>query len=129
MIIGLLFLILFAILFPKALKFLLLLMFIGGTMILGEVHAKPAATDHDAGILSCAAIVNNGWARMPDVADYVLGKPNSDKLGYGSECHIGSLVFAQCFIEPKWSVREAVNALIHKAVTGKPLPNTPVCGA
>jgi hypothetical protein len=40
MIIALLFLILFALLFPKALKFLLALMFIGGIMILGEVHAS-----------------------------------------------------------------------------------------
>src|ERR1700738_2703404 len=39
MIAALLFLILFAILFPRALKFLLLLMFIGAIMILGEVHA------------------------------------------------------------------------------------------
>src|ERR1700730_12557020 len=124
MIIALLFLILFAILFPKALKFLLLLMFIGGIMILGEAHAEV-----DAGTIPCTDIVNNGWSHMPDIADYVRGKPNSDKLGFGSECHIGSLVFAQCFIEPKWSVREAVNALIHKAVTGKRLPNTPVCGA
>ena len=39
MIVALLFLILFAILFPKALRFLLALLFIGGIMILGEVHA------------------------------------------------------------------------------------------
>jgi hypothetical protein len=41
MIVALLFLILFALLFPKALKFLLFLMFLGGIMILGEVHAAP----------------------------------------------------------------------------------------
>lgn len=42
MIIGLLlFLILFAILFPKALKFLLLLLFIGGIMVIGGAHAAP----------------------------------------------------------------------------------------
>jgi hypothetical protein len=40
MIYALLFLILFAILFPKALRFLFALMFIGGIMALGEVHAK-----------------------------------------------------------------------------------------
>jgi hypothetical protein len=39
MIIALLFLILFAILFPRALRFLFALIFIGGIMILGEVHA------------------------------------------------------------------------------------------
>jgi hypothetical protein len=39
MIIALLFLILFAILFPGALRFLFVLLFIGGIMILGEVHA------------------------------------------------------------------------------------------
>jgi hypothetical protein len=44
MIYALLFLILFAILFPKALRFLFALLFIGGIMILGEVHAGPMAT-------------------------------------------------------------------------------------
>jgi hypothetical protein len=45
---------------------------------------------------------------MPDVADYVLAKLGSDKLGYGSECHIGSLVFSQCWLEPRWSVKKAI---------------------
>ena len=40
MIYALLFLILFAILFPKALRFLFALLFIGGIMLLGEVHAN-----------------------------------------------------------------------------------------
>jgi hypothetical protein len=40
MIIALLFLILFALLFPKALRFLFALLFIGGVMVLGEVHAN-----------------------------------------------------------------------------------------
>jgi hypothetical protein len=39
MICALLFLILFAILFPKALRFLFALLFIGGIVLLGEVHA------------------------------------------------------------------------------------------
>jgi hypothetical protein len=43
MIIALLFLILFAILFPKALRFLFALLFIGGIMILGKVHAGTTA--------------------------------------------------------------------------------------
>jgi hypothetical protein len=63
---------------------------------------------HDVGAVS----VRNGWAHTPDVTDYVLAKPHSDKLGYSSPCHIESLVFAQCFLEPRWSVKEAVNALI-----------------
>jgi len=45
MIIALLFLILFAILFPRALKFLFALMFIGGIVVLSEPHAKPAPAD------------------------------------------------------------------------------------
>jgi hypothetical protein len=40
MVIALLFLILFAILFPKALRFLFALLFLGGIMVLGEVHAN-----------------------------------------------------------------------------------------
>jgi len=39
MIVALLFLIFFAILFPKALRFLFALLLIGGIMVLGEVHA------------------------------------------------------------------------------------------
>jgi hypothetical protein len=55
MIIALLFLILFAILFPKALRFLFALLFIGGIMMLGEVHAadqtcKNAAAYQVAGV-------------------------------------------------------------------------------
>jgi len=42
MIIMMLFVILLAILFPAALRLLLALMLIGGIMIIGEVHAKPA---------------------------------------------------------------------------------------
>jgi hypothetical protein len=39
MIVALLFLIFFAILFPKVLRFLFALLFIGGIMVLGEAHA------------------------------------------------------------------------------------------
>src|ERR1700746_1708181 len=79
--------------------------------------------------LSRDTIIREGWNKMPDVAEYIRAKPGSDKLGYVSECHLGSLVFAQCFLEPKWSVKKAIDVLIHKAVTGKRLPKTPVCGA
>jgi hypothetical protein len=79
--------------------------------------------------LSCRDLIDAGWKNMPDVADYVLAKPGLDKLGFGSECHIGSLVFSQCWLEPRWSVKKAIDVLIHKAVTGKRLPETPVCGA
>lgn len=79
--------------------------------------------------ISCRDLVDAGWKNMPDVADYVLAKPGSDKLGYGSECHIGGLVFSQCWLEPKWSVGKAVDTLIAKAARGKRLPDTPACGA
>jgi hypothetical protein len=78
---------------------------------------------------SCDEMVGNGWYKMPDIAEYILAKPGSDKLGFGSECHLGSLVFAQCFLEPRWSVDKAIDVLIRKAVTGKALPKTPMCGA
>jgi hypothetical protein len=51
--------------------------------------------------LSCGDLINAGWKNMPDVADYILAKPGADKLGYGSECHLGSLVFSQCWLEPR----------------------------
>jgi hypothetical protein len=79
--------------------------------------------------LSCDEIVRSGWDKMPDVADYIQTLPGSDQLGFGSECHLGSLVFAQCFVEPRWSVKKAIDTLIWKATHGKRLPDTPVCGA
>jgi hypothetical protein len=127
MIIALLFLILFAILFRGALRFLFALIFIGGIVILGEVHAEN--NRHDIGAISCYTIINKGWANMPDVTDYVKAKPNSDILGYGSPCRMDSLVFAQCFLEPRWSVKTAVDTLFRKALTGKRLPDVPICGA
>jgi hypothetical protein len=95
------------------------------TLLIGIANAN----ERNTGSISCATIVNNGWRRMPDIADYVREKQNSDKLGYGSECHIGSLVFAQCFIEPRWSVKQAVDELINKAIAGESLPGERVCGA
>ena len=79
--------------------------------------------------LSCRDLIDAGWKNMPDVVDYVLSKPGSDKLGYGSECHIGGLIFSQCWLEPRWSVKHAIDVLIYKAVHGKRLPDTPACGA
>ena len=114
-------------LFPKALRFLFALLFIGGIVVLSEAHAKP----YNAGRLSCAKITGEGWYHMPieDVTNFALANPNADKLGYGSSCHIGSLVFAQCFLEPQWSVQQAVDELINKALAGEPLPGERVCGA
>jgi hypothetical protein len=96
MIMALLFLILFAILFSKVLRFLFVLLFIVGIAILGEAHAKPATLN----TLLCSDIVGNGWNHMPDIADYIKTQPGYDKLGYGSECNLGSLVFSQCWLEP-----------------------------
>lgn len=79
--------------------------------------------------LSCDTIVRKGWDKMPDVADYIRTIPGSEKLGFGSECHLGSLVFAQCFVEPRWTVGKAVDELIRKARAGQRLPDTPACGA
>jgi hypothetical protein len=80
--------------------------------------------------LSCDELIRNGWDRMPDVADYIHTLRGSDRLGFGSECHLGSLVFAQCFAESRrQTVREAIAALIWKATHGKRLPDTPACGA
>ena len=140
MIAALLFLILFAILFPKALRFLFALLFIGMIVALGQAHAGYDCHDgkfddctaqwsrdhapngavplclkwpcehgdtpvvetpeHDVGLISCQTIIDGGLSHMPDIADYVLTKPHSDKLGYGSECRISGLVFAQCAIQP-----------------------------
>lgn len=149
----LLFLILFALLFPKALKFILALMLIGGIMILGEVHAKPRlhSTDcsgpimklppgceiefqdnerrPDINSLICQDIIGTGWNHMPEIADYIKTKPNAEKLGYGSECHLDALVFSQCWLEPHWPVTKAINALLRKAANGEKLPDTPACGA
>jgi hypothetical protein len=68
--------------------------------------------------LSCSAVVGEGWNHMPDVTDYVDAQPGADKL-----------VFSQCWLEPRWSVAAAINALLRKAATGKELPDVPACGA
>ena len=78
---------------------------------------------------SCRDLVGAGWDHMPDVTDYVLSKPGSDKLGFASPCHIDSLVFSQCWLEPRLSVKQAIGLLLAKAKEGKELPDMPVCGA
>jgi hypothetical protein len=87
----------------KYLTIILFALFIGGIMVLGEVHASENNPTAIIGRMSCAKITGEGWDHMPieDITKFTLAKPNSDKLGYGSECHIASLVFAQCFLEPR----------------------------
>jgi len=79
--------------------------------------------------LSCRDIAGAGWDHMPSMSDYVKTQPGAGKLGYESPCHIDSLVFAQCWLEPRWSVLKAVDALLRKAANGKKLPDIPACGA
>jgi hypothetical protein len=111
-------------------KYLTALFFI---MTLGAAHANeiPHTSMNTIGRMSCATITGNGWDHMPieDITIFALANPNSDKLGYGSECHISSLVFAQCFLEPRWLVKQAVDELINKALAGERLPGERVCGA
>ena len=99
------------------------------TTVFNAEAGEPAMNDDLSQKLSCRDLIDAGWKNMPDVADYVLAKPGANKLGYGSECHIGSLVFSQCWLEPRWSVKKAIDVLIDKAIHGKRLPDTPVCGA
>jgi hypothetical protein len=103
-------------------------------LVLAAMTGVSQAGAHKNGVelfapFSCDTIVRSGWDKMPDVADYIKSLPGSEKLGFGSECHLGSLVFAQCFLEPRWSVKRAIDELIRKARDGKKLPDTPVCGA
>lgn len=60
--------------------------------------------------------------------DYISSLPNADKLGFGSPCHLGNLVDAECKLHPTVSVLDAINELMVKAQTGN-LPHTPRCGA
>jgi hypothetical protein len=99
------------------------------TLSVSPAFAENVLNDELAKKLSCRDLIDAGWKNMPDVVDYVLAKPGANKLGYGSECHIGSLVFSQCWLEPRWSVKKAVDELVYKAVHNKRLPETPVCGA
>jgi hypothetical protein len=94
-----------------------------------NVNNAPASASTDLEKLSCNDVTRKGWDNMPDVTDYVEAQPGADKLGFGSPCHIDSLVFSQCWLEPKWSVLKAINALLRKAATGKKLPDVPICGA
>jgi hypothetical protein len=70
-----LFLILFAILFPKALRLLFALLFIGGIMLLGEVHARPA---------QCSLAVN-GKVYINKICNGEFEKDGSFTLGAGQK--------------------------------------------
>jgi hypothetical protein len=100
-----------------------------GHFVATRKNCPTITIDEDVGAISCLTITDKGWSNMPDVTDYVKARPNASILGYGSPCRIDSLVFAQCFLEPQWSVKKAVDTLFRKALTGKRLPDTPVCGA
>ncbi len=77
---------------------------------------------------TCGDLVGEGWAHMPDVSGYVLSRPGAVKLGFGSPCNIDSLVFSQCWLEPRLSVKQAIDLLLAKARAGKKLPDVPMCG-
>ena len=96
---------------------------------IADAGDKPTSARTDLEKLSCNDVTRKGWDNMPDVTDYVKAQPGADRLGYGSPCAINSLVFSQCWLEPKWSVLKAINALLRKAATGKKLPDVPACGA
>jgi len=82
---------------------------------------------------TCSDLVNHGlpslFRDIPDVEDYVRAKPGSDKLGFDSDCYIDNLVFSQCWLKPKLTVKQAIDLLLAKARDGKKLPDTPACGA
>ena len=85
MIIALLFLILFAILFPKALRFLFALLFIGGIVALGEVRATPREStgqlimSYEPTKARCIKY-GNGAALNYDAGD--RGERDCEDLGY-----------------------------------------------
>jgi hypothetical protein len=77
--------------------------------------------------LSCDEILSNGRNKTPGVADNIRALLDSGKQGLGSECHLDSLVFAQCLAEPRrQTVRQAIDALLSEAHWNR-LPYTPVC--
>ena len=79
--------------------------------------------------LNCGDIVSCGWASMPDVADY-FPRPLPGALAFSSTpCNLDSFVFAQCFAEPRWTVKQAIDAIIRKAAHRQRLPEVPQCGA
>jgi hypothetical protein len=88
--------------------------------------SEPVALDRS---MSCREITDNGWYDMPDTRDYVLSKPHADKLGFPSSCHLDSLVFSQCWLEPKITIGAAIDTLLKKAAKGQKLPDVPACGA
>ena len=159
MIIALLFLILFAILFPTALRFLFALLFIGMIVALGAAHADPARTksgicvgdyslkqvgEHFVatplmhGHCHKITIKKDTLARpceeIKDVADVSLD--DIDRLApalkgkvYSSDCAVGNYIAEECKIHPAMSIEQAINALTHRASVGEPLPGIPACGA
>jgi len=79
----------------------------------------------------CHTVIANGWPsdRTPEVQDYIQAMPGAETLGFGSECHLSALVFAECFLQPNLSMKQAIDSLVWKATHGKRLLDTQVCGA
>jgi hypothetical protein len=88
--------------------------------------SKPVTLDRS---MLCSEIIDNGWYDMPDTYDYILSKPHADKLGYLSSCHLDTLVFSQCWLEPKITIGAAIDMLLKKGSRGQKLPDVPACGA
>jgi hypothetical protein len=92
-------------------------------MLLGEVSlASPLD-------LNCGDVTNRGFANMPEMSHY-FPQPLPGALALSSSpINLDSFVFAQCFLEPRLTVKQAIRLLIFKAAHGQPLPDIPQGGA
>jgi hypothetical protein len=69
-----------------------------------------------------------GTPQMPNLWPYFPRHPPGP-LAYASGANLNDYVFAQCFLEPHWTVGQAIDALVWKAAHGQRLPDIPVGGA
>jgi len=84
------------------------------------------STKQDKGWDRAARLSSSKW--LMDAVDHLRNSSDVDRLGYGSDCHLGSLIEAQCKIQPDMVLFQAADALLYKARIGRPLPDTPACG-
>jgi hypothetical protein len=96
--------------------------------VLAAVAALALGGSARAGVLDmqCSDLVDMGF-NMPSVSQY-FPRRALPLLPPGG-ARLDDLVHAQCFLEPKLTVRQAIDLLVRKAVRGERLPDIPNEGA
>jgi hypothetical protein len=80
--------------------------------------------------LSCGDVTAAGWGlSTPEFSRYFPRRLPGALALSSTPINLDSLVFAQCFLEPRLTVSQAIRLLVYKAKHGQPLPAIPQGGA